>query len=57
MLVKEGCFIFRGFGRSDIGEEGSTKRKWEGKKEDLQVQSEIISTSVGYSKRLSRAEG
>lgn len=27
MLVREGCFIFRGFGRSGIGEEESTRRK------------------------------
>lgn len=27
MLVREGCFIFRGFGRSGIGEEGSTRRE------------------------------
>lgn len=27
MLVREGSFIFRGFGRSGIGEEESTRRK------------------------------
>lgn len=57
MLVREGALFLEGLGEVLWGGGEHKERKWEGKKEDLQVQSEITGTSVGYSKRLSRAEG
>lgn len=32
MLVREGCFIFRGFGRSGIGEESTRRKNGKGKR-------------------------
>lgn len=42
----------------DLGEvgRGKHKKRKQGEKEDLQVQSEITGMSVGYSRRLSKAE-
>lgn len=57
-LVREGCFNFRGFGEKWYWVRGERKEiKWEAKEEDLQVQSKTTGTSVGYKKRLGRAEG